>query len=154
MENKLIYQQIAAAMEDIDAIGKNNKNQQQGFLFRGIDDVYNSLHLILSRHKLFTVINVIEDRTEERQSKNGNNLIYRVLKIKYTVYTSDGSFVDGVVIGEGMDSGDKAANKAMAIAHKYFLTQLFCIPTKDVIDPDKESHEVMSKKEKEKETEV
>jgi hypothetical protein len=30
-----------------------------------------------------------------------------------------------------MDTGDKASNKAMAVAHKYALLQTFCIPTKE-----------------------
>lgn len=142
-ENKMIYKAISAAMDDIDAIGKNSKNIQQGFLYRSIDDVYNVLHPILARNKIFTVTEVLEAHKEERQTAKGGTLIYRVLKIKYTMYAEDGSNISGVVIGEGMDSGDKAANKAMAIAHKYFLTQLFSIPTDEPKDPDAESHEVV-----------
>lgn len=40
-----------------------------------------------------------------------------------------------------MDSGDKASNKAMAIAYKYALFQVFCIPTEEMTDPDGESYE-------------
>jgi hypothetical protein len=144
-EKALIYKAINNAMADIEAIGKNSKNMQQGFKFRGIDDVYNYLHGIFAKHKIFTITEVLEDKSEERQSKSGATLLYRILKIKYTVYAEDGSSVSGIVIGEGMDSGDKASNKAMAIAHKYFLTQLFIIPTLDQSDPDEETHEVKSK---------
>jgi len=45
-----------------------------------------------------------------------------------------------------MDSGDKAANKAMAVAHKYALLQAFCIPTEDVKDPETNHHEVAEEK--------
>jgi hypothetical protein len=45
-----------------------------------------------------------------------------------------------------MDSGDKSSNKAMSVAHKYALLQAFCIPTKDIDDPDAETHEVAPKK--------
>ena len=38
-----------------------------------------------------------------------------------------------------MDTGDKATNKAMAIAYKYACFQVFCIPTSDIADPDVES---------------
>jgi hypothetical protein len=48
-----------------------------------------------------------------------------------------------VVIGEGMDSGDKASNKAMAVAHKYAIIQVFAIPTEDDKDPENDSHEVV-----------
>ena len=131
-----IYQAIADVMSDVDAIGKTKTNQQQGFKFRGIDDLYNAIHPLLAKHKVFTVPQVLEDKTEDRVTSNGKNLIYRVLKIQYKFYATDGSFVEAVVIGEGMDSGDKASNKAMSIAHKYALLQVFAIPTEDTIDPD------------------
>ena len=40
-----------------------------------------------------------------------------------------------------MDSGDKASNKAMAIAFKYACFQVFCIPTEEMKDPDAETPE-------------
>ena len=45
-----------------------------------------------------------------------------------------------------MDTGDKAINKAMAIAYKYLCFQLFCIPVEDMTDPDGESHELKDDK--------
>jgi hypothetical protein len=131
-----IYQAISAIMTDVDAIGKTKRNNAQGFNFRGVDDVYNTLHPLLAKHGVFTLPEVLEDRTEERSTKNGANLIYRVLKIKYTFCCADGTSVAAVVIGEGMDSGDKASNKAMSIAHKYAFFQVFAIPTEELVDPD------------------
>jgi hypothetical protein len=141
-----IYQGIAAVMRDVDAIGKTKRNQSQGFNFRGIDDVYNAIHPLMAKYGIFTLPEVLEDRTEDRQTKNGGALIYRVLKIKYTFCAEDGSSVSATVIGEGMDSGDKASNKAMSIAHKYAFFQVFCIPTEELAasDPDNYSHEVAS----------
>ena len=143
-----IYKKISDVMNDIDAISKNRKNTQgSGYNFRGIDDVYNELHSVLSKHHVFTVPEVLEERTEERVSKSGGNLIYRILKIKYTFFTEDGSSVTSIVIGEAMDSGDKAANKAMSVAHKYCLLQVFAIPTEEEKDPEVETHEPLPKKE-------
>jgi hypothetical protein len=141
-----IYKAMCDAMADITSIAKDRSNVQQGFKFRGIDDVYNELHTILAKHRIFTMPEVLEDRTEERQTKSGGNLIYRVLKIKHHFIHEDGSEVFSVVIGEGMDSGDKAANKAMSIGHKYSLFQAFLIPTEDEKDPDGQSHEVKPSK--------
>jgi hypothetical protein len=140
-----IYKAMCDAMADITSIAKDRSNVQQGFKFRGIDDVYNELHAILAKHQIFTMPEVLEDRTEERTTKNGGNLIYRVLKIKHHFIHSDGSEVCSTVIGEGMDSGDKAANKAMSIGHKYSLFQAFLIPTEDDKDPDGQSHDVVPK---------
>jgi len=145
MEEKLIYQKIADIMKEIGAIGKTQKNKTQGFMYRGIDDVYGALQPLLAKHEVFTIPQVLEEHSEERQTKAGGTLIYRILRIQYTFFTVDGSSISCIVIGEGMDSGDKAANKAMAIGHKYALLQTFCIPTEDVKDPDAESHEVKPK---------
>jgi hypothetical protein len=140
-ETLKIFSAISAAMADVEAIGKDRRNQQQGFNFRGIDDVYNSMHNILSKHKIFTVPEILSVESTEKPSKSGGILFYEKYKIQYTFYADDGSSVKAVVIGIGMDSGDKAGNKAMSIAHKYALLQVFCIPTADEKDPDAESHE-------------
>lgn len=147
MSTGLIFQKIPAVMADIDAIGKNRNNASQGYKFRGVDDVYNELHSVLSKHNVFTVPKVLEDKTEERQTKSGGLLLYRVLKIEYTFFAEDGSSVASVVIGEGMDSGDKASNKAMSVAHKYCLLQVFAIPTEEDKDPENESPALLPKKE-------
>ena len=131
-----IYQAITAAMKDIDAIGKNKKNLQQGYSFRGIDDAYNALHGILAKHGIFTVPQVLGKQSEERKTAKGGTLIFRIIDIKYIFYADDGSCVEAVVVGEAMDSGDKASNKAMSTAHKYALLQVFAIPTEDLEDND------------------
>lgn len=134
-----IYQAISKAMADIGAIGKEKRNQQQGFQYRGIDDVMNALYPVLSKYGLFLTPEVLEHRREERQTKSGSNLIYSILTVRYTLYADDGSNVSCVVIGEGMDSADKSSNKAMSVAMKYAMFQLFCIPTEEMIDPDSET---------------
>ena len=45
----LIFQQIPKAIAEIGAIGKNKRNQQQGFQYRGIDDVYNAVSPVLAK---------------------------------------------------------------------------------------------------------
>lgn len=146
MAELLIYKAINNVMSEIGAVGKNQKNQQQGFMFRGIDAVMNAINPALIKNKVFVVPEILEQIREERQTKTGTNLIYSVCKVKYTFFAEDGSSVQAVVIGEGMDSGDKATNKAMSIAFKYACFQVFCIPTEEMKDPDEECHEVESKK--------
>ncbi len=141
MENGLIYRQISAIMKDCPAIGKNNVNQQQKFAYRSIDDVMNALQNILPKYGVFYVPEVIENIQEERQTKSGGNLIYSVLKVKYTFYAEDGSHVSAVVQSEGMDSADKSSNKAMSAACKYALFQVFNIPTVEFVDPDETTPE-------------
>lgn len=142
-----IYQSICAVMNDIGAVGKNSKNAQQGFMFRGIDAVYNALSPALVKNKMFIVPEILEQTREERETARGGTLIYSICKIKFTFYAEDGSSITATVIGEGMDSGDKATNKAMSIAYKYACFQVFCIPTEEMVDPDAECHEVKAKDE-------
>lgn len=142
MDGNGIYKALAAVTEEIGAIGKNQKNKGQGFMFRGIDDLMNALNPVLAKHKVFIVPDIQEQKREERKSSNGSILIYSICKIKYTFYTDDGSNLHAIVIGEGMDSGDKSTNKAMSAAFKYACFQVFCIPTEEIKDADSESYEV------------
>lgn len=141
----MIYGAISNVMADIGAVGKDQKNTQQGFMFRGIDAVMNAINPALIKHKIFVVPEILEQSREERTTSKGTTLIYSICKIKYTFYAEDGSSIYAVTIGEGMDSGDKATNKAMAIAFKYACFQVFCIPTEEMKDPDAESPEVSGK---------
>jgi hypothetical protein len=147
-DKPLIYGKMIEVSKRIGAIGKNERNQMQKFDFRGIDTVYNELHDIMAEVGVFSVPETLSMHPEERKSRNGGTLIYRILTIQYTFYAEDGSSVRSTVIGEGMDSGDKASNKAMAVAHKYALLQAFTIPTKESKDPDAESHDVEPKDER------
>ena len=146
-EKKNIYESICGVMADIGAVGKDSRNAQQGFMFRGIDAVMNALSPALIKNRVFIAPTILEQSREERTNSKGTTLIYSVCTIKYTFYAEDGSYIDVVVIGEGMDAGDKATNKAMSIAYKYACFQVFCIPTEEMADPDAECHEVKAKAE-------
>jgi hypothetical protein len=137
-----IYGKMAAILKEVEAIGKNARNETQKFNYRGIDDVYNALNPLLAKHGVFMTAQVLGKSREERTNKNGTVLAFTTLHMRYRFYADDGSSVETEAEGEGMDSGDKSSNKAMAVAHKYALLQAFCIPTKDIDDPDAEGHEV------------
>lgn len=138
-EKKNIFETINAVMEEIGAVGKNSRNEKQKYMYRGVDDVMNALNPAFIKHKLFMVPEVVSQKREERQTANEKNLIYSVLSVKYTFYAEDGSSIYTIVSGEGMDSGDKASNKAMSAAFKYACFQTFCIPTEEMQDPDAET---------------
>lgn len=139
-----IYVAIPAILSEIGAIAKDKKNLQQGYQYRGVDDVYNAVNPLLAKHGVFVTSEVLEHQREERRSAADKALIYTILKVRFTFYAIDASNVSSIVMGEGMDSGDKSCNKAMSVAFKYALFQLLCIPT-EVVDPDADSHEVKAK---------
>ncbi len=140
-----IYEAISNVMADIGAIGKDKRNSQQNFNYRGVDDVMNALQPCLVKHKIFVAPEVLEYTREERQTKTGGNLVYTIMKIRYTFYAADGTAISATVIGEAMDSADKSSNKAMSVAFKYACFQVFCIPTEEMIDPDADTYFVDTK---------
>lgn len=141
-ETPKIFSTINSVMSELGAITKNKRNQQQGFSYRGVDDVMNALNPLMVKNKLFCVPKVLRNEREERQTSRGSNLLYSIVTMEYTLYAEDGSSVSAVVIGEGMDSGDKATNKAMAIAYKYAMFQIFSIPTEETApDTDRDTPE-------------
>lgn len=140
-----VYKAINAVQSDLakDGIGKDRKNVQQGYSFRGIDDMYNALAPLLSRHGLCVLPRVISRQCNERQSAKGGVLLYVVVEMEFDfVCAEDGSKHIVKMYGEAMDSGDKATNKAMSAAYKYACMQAFSIPTEGDNDADAHTHEV------------
>lgn len=149
MTEKNVYKAISAVAKDMSeqGISKDRRNAQQGFNFRGIDQVYNALAPALVRHGLLILPRITERSVTERVTQKGGVLFYVVVKAEFDfVSTEDGSIHTVVTYGEAMDSGDKATNKAMSIAYKYAAFQAFCIPTEETaIDADAEVHQVATR---------
>lgn len=141
-----VYEAISAVAKEMaeKGISKDRRNQQQGFQFRGIDQVYNALAPALAKHGLVILPRITERTVTERTTQKGGVLFYVVVKAEFDfVATEDGTKHTVITYGEAMDSGDKATNKAMSIAYKYAAFQAFCIPTEETaVDPDAEVHNV------------
>lgn len=145
-----IYTAISGVMRDVGVVGKDGFNTFDKYKFRGIDAVMNALSPAMVKNKVFVTPEVLEQTREERVSKEGKLMIYSITKVRYTFFTEDGSSVSAVVIGEGMDRGDKSMNKAMSAAFKYACFQVFCIPTEEMKDSEQDSPEPQPKKKAEK----
>ena len=145
-----VYKAISAVQSDLAGIGisKDKKNTQQGYSFRGIDDVYDALAPVLAKHGLCILPRVMSREVVERQTKSGGALFYVTVGCEFDlVCAEDGSMHTVMTYGEAMDSGDKATNKAMSAAYKYAAFQTFCIPV-DTEDADAVTHDVKSEKKK------
>ena len=75
----------------------------------------------------------VETKTYETKGGSLMNHTLVTAVIRFT-HTPSNSSIASLAIGEGADTGDKSANKAMTAAYKYALRQTFCIETGD--DPD------------------
>lgn len=135
------YQAIAAISAKLAKAGisKDRKNQQQGYSFRGIEDVYRALAPLLAEHDLCILPQVLQRVETERETKSGGTLYSVVVEVKFAfVSAKDGTTCHATVWGEAMDSADKATNKAMSAAYKYAAFQAFAIPTE--ADNDADAH--------------
>jgi len=140
-----VYLAIQNVMRDIGVAGisKDRKNAQQGYAFRGIDDVYNDLNPIMVKHGLLMLPRVMSSEQVERQSKSGGVIIYTRIAVEFDfVSAGDGSKHTIATVGEAMDSADKSSNKAMAAAYKYAAMMAFCIPTEGDNDADNHTPEI------------
>lgn len=143
-----VYQAINKVQATLSktGIGKDRKNQQQGYSFRGIDDMYNALAPLLADSGLCILPRVLARHCEERTNAKGTALFYVDVEAEFDfVSAEDGSKHTVKTFGEAMDSGDKATNKAMSAAYKYAVMQAFSIPTEGDNDADAHTHDVSAK---------
>ena len=140
-EPGIIYKQMNEVMKEVSAIGKTEKNAQQGFHFRGIDEVLNAVGPAFRKHGIVAVPHVNEYQYETvAVGRNQTQMAHVQVEVHYTFYAADGSNLHAGVVAEAMDSGDKAMAKAMSVAYRTALLQVLCIPT-DEPDPDSFSYE-------------
>ena len=141
MEKQLIFEKMAAILNDIEPVGKDHKNKMQNYDFRSVDDIYLMIHEFYAKHKVFQTIEVIDIKCSERMSKNNVKLYHVILTIKFKWYADDGSFVESISCGEAIDTTDKAINQAIIAAHKYVLLTTFLIPTSEKKDTENNHYE-------------
>ena len=147
MSAGLIYKKMSDVMKEIRYVGKDQKNQAQGFKFRGIDQFVNALYPALTKHGVFmtprstSYVQSLKDVTRSNGKAGVDKHV--AIQMEYDFFAEDGSKVTvGPVPAEGLDSGDKATNKDLSAALKYALIQTFSVPTEDMAEADLESPEI------------
>ena len=145
----LIFKKMSDVMKDIGSVSKDQKNQAQGFKFRGIDQFINALYPALTKNGVFMSPRLVKEEHELKEVTRSSGKAgldkHVTLYMEYDFFAEDGSKVTvGPIPAEGLDSGDKATNKALSAALKYALIQTFSIPTEDMSDGDLESPVISS----------
>jgi hypothetical protein len=145
--SSLIFKKMSEVMRDIGSVGKDQKNQAQGFKFRGIDQFVNSLYPALTKHGVFMAPRCVSEQHEIKEVTRSNGKAgvdkHVTILMEYDFFAEDGSKVTvGPIPAEGLDSGDKATNKALSAALKYALIQTFSVPTEDMAEADLDSPEI------------
>jgi len=120
MENKLpIAQALSEIMKAVGAIAKKDKNTSQGFNFRGIDSVVNAVSPALQKFGVVVVPSVEECEYQTVEiGRNRTAMGHVRVKVTYTFIGANGDAIKATVVGEAMDSGDKATAKAMSVAFR------------------------------------
>ena len=135
-----VFEALAAVMGDVRAVGKGDRNSQQGYQFRGIDAVVNAVGPVLRKHGVVVVPQLEEVHYRDVQTSTGKASRECTVKVRYRFYGPAGDHIDCVTPGESMDFGDKGGPKAMSVAFRIALLQALCLPTDDP-DPDGQNYE-------------
>ena len=132
-------------------IGKDQQNLQQGYKFRGIDDVFNEVGPLLAEHQLLILPRMTSWQCQEHNNAKGNKVFHVKIDAEWDfISVEDGSLYTVKNFGEAMDSSDKATNKAMSAAYKYAVIQAFAIPVQgEDHDADSQSPEAVGTKPRE-----
>ena len=134
-----VVERLLLVMGEIGAIGKNRKAPGLNYAFRGIDDILPDAQALCVKHGVLHMPRVLERERETVTTRGGAPMVSVRLLIEHTFRAPDGSSVVAVTLGEAMDSGDKATNKAHTAALKLALTEGLLIPTHEA-DRDTEEH--------------
>jgi hypothetical protein len=136
-----IAQALNEVMKEVGAVKKNDRNASQGFNFRGIDAVVNAVSPALQKYGVIVVPSVEDyEYASVEIGKNRTVMGHVKVKVTYTFIGAGGDAIKATVVGEAMDSGDKATAKAMSVAFRTALLQTLSLPT-DEPDPDSQSYE-------------
>jgi hypothetical protein len=140
---KMIYTLLWRVMADVSHVAKNELFDAPGakYSFRGIDAVVNALGPALRTHGVIAVpkLKKVKYRDTMTTSERPKPTREVTLRVKYTFYAPDGSKVTAVVPGESLDHSDKGSAKAMSVAFRIALLQIFALPTTEA-DPDASYH--------------
>ena len=133
---------ILAVMAEVQAVAKKDRNQAQGFNFRGIDAVVNKVGPALRNAGGFVVPELVSQVNSVGSTAKGGTINITRLEVKFSIFGAEGDPIVGTVAAEAFDSGDKATAKAMSVAFRTFLLQVLALPT-DEPDPDASSYEAV-----------
>lgn len=135
-----VVEALAAVMAEVQSIGKTGRNEDQGYLFRGIDAVVNVVGPILRKHNVIVLPVLQKASYRDVQTSRGKPSRESTVEVLYRFHGPAGDYIEALVPGEAMDFGDKGVAKAMSVAFRIVLLQALAIPTGEA-DPDSQTYE-------------
>lgn len=145
-----IYEKIAKVIEEMEVVAKGLKveiNKTRSYNAVSERDILDAVKPLETKYRIYSypVKRTITDRDVliKESEYNGNitktNTLFMRIDTIYRFVNIDKpeEYIETIVYGDGLDTGDKAPGKAMTYADKYALMKTYKISTGD--DPDKEA---------------
>ena len=123
-ETMTVYEAINEVSRRVGSLAKEGFNSHQKYNFRGIDQLVTAVQPILNEVGLVILPRVISFNSVDRQTDK-NTQRWCTVEVRYTLFGPNGDHVDTIMVGEAADVADKAMNKALSNAAKYFYFQTF-----------------------------
>lgn len=136
VDAKNIDEAIAAVYATVGFVPKTKGNGDIKYSYAGEAAIIEKVRPAMVENGIVVrVLEVLEYALDTYTTKSGSVMNQTTLraKVRFTHAPSQ-SFVDCEALGQGADTGDKSANKAMTGAFKYAIRQTFMLETGD--DPD------------------
>ncbi len=131
---------LSRVMEDVRAVAKNDRNNDQNYSFRGVDAVMNAVGPALRAHGVVIMPMCEQANYRDVLTSRGKPSRECTVTVRYRFYGPKGDYIEAVTPGESMDFGDKGAPKAMSVAYRTVLLQALCLPTHEP-EPDAAAYE-------------
>ena len=134
-----IHEAINKVMDEVGYV-KKSKAANLNYSFAGEAALIAALRPAMVENGIYMSVSKVNNITRENYTTaKGTAMVNTVIHATVKFTHTSGESIEVDAVGEGSDSGDKSANKAMTGLYKYALRQTFCIETGD--DPDKYASE-------------
>jgi hypothetical protein len=142
-----LIEAVLNVMSEVNYLQKDDTVGTGSGSYKGISDekVRNEIRKSMITHGLICVPIKIEKETKHERwqeldpySKTGavkqKQQIFSDIVFTFRLYHTSGAHIEGQSSGHGIDSQDKSPGKAMTYAMKYFLLNIFMVPTGEDTD--------------------
>ena len=134
-----LYEKMHEIMKDVEYLSKDDSVAFGNTKYKALSEekVTSIMRAELIRHKL--VVFPIQQVSSRNGQISHVDVVYRMVNVE-----EPGEYIDITSCGDGADSQDKGAGKAMTYAFKYMWLRTFALPTGE--DPDKISSAELDEK--------